>query len=80
MDDVIELGTGDQVVVDGEVLAADGLEVDESLLTGESDPLLKDRGSTGRYRATRVGGGLCGQARGRDEPLHPREFGAPDRH
>ncbi|GAY09353.1 HAD-IC family P-type ATPase [Pseudonocardia sp. N23] len=41
LDDVIELGPGDKIVVDGIVLAADGLEVDESLLTGESDPVHK---------------------------------------
>jgi cation-transporting ATPase E len=64
--DVIELGRGDEVVVDGVVISSAGLEVDESLLTGESDPLHKRSGSellsgsfavggTGRYRATRVG-------------------------
>jgi cation-transporting ATPase E len=41
LDDVIDLGPGDKIVVDGVVLAAEGLEVDESLLTGESDPVLK---------------------------------------
>src|SRR5699024_5652021 len=39
--DVIELGAGDQIVVDGEVLEGQSLEVDESLLTGESDPVHK---------------------------------------
>jgi len=64
--DVLELRPGDQVVVDGKVLAAAGLEVDESLLTGESDPVVKRPGAEllsgsfvaaggGRYRATRVG-------------------------
>jgi cation-transporting ATPase E len=42
LDDVIELSTGDQVVVDAEVLAADGLEIDESLLSGEAEPVAKD--------------------------------------
>lgn len=66
LDDVIELGPGDQAVVDGEVLAAEGLELDESLLTGEADPIPKGPGSpvlsgsyvssgTGLYRATKVG-------------------------
>ena len=66
LDDVIELGPGDKVVVDGELTAAGGLEVDESLLTGESEPVLKTAGQqvlsgsfvaagTGSYRATRVG-------------------------
>ena len=44
LDDVLEAAAGDQVVVDGEVLEAAGLEVDESLLTGEADPVPKSRG------------------------------------
>lgn len=65
-DDLIELGPGDQIVVDGEIVAASYLEIDESLLTGESDPVTKEVGDevqsgsfvvagTGTYRATRVG-------------------------
>lgn len=41
LDDILELRTGDQVPADGTLLEVDGLEVDESLLTGESDPVLK---------------------------------------
>jgi cation-transporting ATPase E len=66
LDDVIVLSTGDQLVVDGIVLVADGLEIDESLLTGEADPVDKDPGQSamsgsfvvagsGLYQATRVG-------------------------
>jgi cation-transporting ATPase E len=66
LDDVLEAAAGDQVVVDGEVLEAGGLEVDESLLTGESEPVSRQEGDrvlsgsfvvagAGRYRATRVG-------------------------
>lgn len=66
LDDVIVLATGDQLVVDGQVLVADGLEIDESLLTGEADPVdmriddLAMSGSfvvagSGLYRATRIG-------------------------
>jgi cation-transporting ATPase E len=66
LDDVIEIGPGDQIVVDGEVLEENSLEVDESLLTGEADPMVKDAGDTvmsgsfvvagsGAYRATKVG-------------------------
>lgn len=66
LDDLVEIGPGDQIVVDGEVVAADYLEVDESLLTGESDPIPKPVGAevmsgsfivsgTGVYRATKVG-------------------------
>jgi cation-transporting ATPase E len=66
LDDVLALEPGDQVVVDGEVIDASGLEVDESLLTGEADPVLKGPGDpvlsgsfvaagSGSFRATRVG-------------------------
>ena len=66
VDDVIELRSGDQLPVDGTVVTARGLEINESLLTGESDPVLKEPGDeclsgsfvsagTGRYQATRVG-------------------------
>ncbi|WP_406094035.1 HAD-IC family P-type ATPase [Streptomyces sp. NBC_01013] len=39
--DLVELGPGDKVIVDGTVTEADSLEIDESLLTGEADPVLK---------------------------------------
>ncbi|MBI5338701.1 MAG: HAD-IC family P-type ATPase [Mycolicibacterium rufum] len=66
LDDVIELGPGDQIVVDGDILEAANLEVDESLLTGEADPIAKAVGEHvmsgsfvvaggGAYRATKVG-------------------------
>jgi cation-transporting ATPase E len=66
LDDIIELGPGDQVVVDGEIVEEANLEVDESLLTGEADPIAKAVGDTvmsgsfvvagsGAYRATKVG-------------------------
>ena len=66
LDDIIELGPGDQIVVDGEVVEEANLEVDESLLTGEADPMAKDAGDpvmsgsfvvagSGAYRATKVG-------------------------
>ena len=65
-DDVLEVGPGDQVVVDGTVGNSISLQIDESLLTGESDPVDKQPGDevrsgsfvvsgTGRYRATRIG-------------------------
>lgn len=66
LDDLIELGPGDQIVVDGEVAETALLEVDESLLTGEADPIDKQIGDqvmsgsyvvsgSGCYRATKVG-------------------------
>jgi cation-transporting ATPase E len=66
-DDVLELRPGDQLAVDATVLAADGLEIDEALLTGEAEPAAKQPGDpvlsgsfvvagSGRARATAVGG------------------------
>ncbi len=43
-DDVLLFGSGDQIVVDGLVLTERGLEIDESLITGESEPVKKDPG------------------------------------
>lgn len=68
LDDVLSLRPGDQVVVDGVVLQAAGLELDESLLTGESEPVSKGvndevlsgsfvAAGSGLFRATRVGAG-----------------------
>ncbi|MEV5659934.1 HAD-IC family P-type ATPase [Streptomyces flaveolus] len=66
LDDVIEVGPGDKAVVDGVCVEADGLEIDESLLTGEADPVVKRPGDQvlsgsfvvaggGAFRATKVG-------------------------
>ncbi|MFF7053325.1 HAD-IC family P-type ATPase [Streptomyces griseorubiginosus] len=66
LDDLIEIGPGDKAVVDGRVVEADGLEIDESLLTGEADPVVKRPGDQvmsgsfvvaggGVFQATRVG-------------------------
>ena len=40
-DELLVLRPGDQVVVDGSVVSATGLDLDESLLTGESEPVTK---------------------------------------
>jgi len=45
LDDVLELHPGEQVPVDGIVAATTGLEIDESLLSGESEPVMKQPGS-----------------------------------
>ena len=42
--DVQHLAAGQQIPIDGRVLLSDGLEVDEALLTGESDPVRKQPG------------------------------------
>lgn len=72
LDDVVSLGLGDQVPVDGEALEVNGLEVDESLLTGESRPVKKQAGDrllagtsvvagAGVMRATAVGADVYAQ-------------------
>jgi cation-transporting ATPase E len=66
LDDLVLLQAGDVVVADGSVVAATYLEVDEALLTGESDPVRRRPGDRllsgsmcvtgeGRYRAENVG-------------------------
>ncbi len=65
-DDLLHLAPGYQVVVDGEIVATSGLQIDESLLTGEAYPVDKGVGEevlsgsfvavgSGYYRATRIG-------------------------
>jgi cation-transporting ATPase E len=65
-DDLLDIRAGDQVPADGVATASFGLEVDESLLTGESDAIAKEPGDEvrsgsivvagqGRFRATAVG-------------------------
>ncbi|MFK4299205.1 cation-transporting ATPase E [Arthrobacter sp. GAS37] len=44
-DDILLLGVGDQVPADASIIDGDGLEIDESLLTGESNPVSKGPGS-----------------------------------
>jgi cation-transporting ATPase E len=62
----ILIGSGDRVMVDGEVTDGSGLELDESLLSGEPDPVAKKPGDevlsgsfvvsgSGAFTATRVG-------------------------
>lgn len=45
-DDYLRIKLGDQIVADGEILDSESLEIDESLLTGESDPIFKKAGDT----------------------------------
>ena len=65
-DDIVVARAGDQVPVDGEVVESNGLEFDESLLTGESESVPKNVGDhllsgsfavagAGLFRATAVG-------------------------
>jgi cation-transporting ATPase E len=66
LDDLVEVRTGDQIAADGVVRATTALQIDESLLTGESDPVDKNVGDpvlsgsfvvagSGRFQATAVG-------------------------
>src|SRR6266567_3730853 len=65
-DDLVDLRAGDQLVADGVVRSSTSLEADESLLTGESEPVDKRAGDhllsgsfvaagSGGYQATAVG-------------------------
>jgi len=64
--DLVMLEPGDQVVADGTVVTASGLRLDESILTGESEPIRREVDEevrsgafaiegTGAYRVTAVG-------------------------
>jgi cation-transporting ATPase E len=66
LDDIVDVRTGDQIVADGIVRTSAGMQVDESLLTGESEPVDKTTGGrilsgsfvvsgSGRYQTTAVG-------------------------
>ena len=66
LDDLLVISAGDQVVVDGDVIESNSLEIDESLLTGESDAIVKESGDqllsgsfvnagSGTYQAKRIG-------------------------
>ena len=79
LDDIVVLRTGDQLVADAVLLGSDNLELDESLLTGESEPIHKHVGDevlsgsgvvagSGYARVNRVGSdsyaaGLTAEAR-----------------
>lgn len=86
-DDLLVLRAGDQVMADGPVVGAGQIEVDESLLTGESDPIIKYSGErlssgsfclsgTACYRAEHLGvesitGQLTTRARAFRRPATP---------
>jgi cation-transporting ATPase E len=64
--ELILVGPGDRIMVDGEVTGGSWLEVDESLLTGEAEPVAKKPGDpllsgsfvasgSGAFTATKVG-------------------------
>ena len=64
--DICRIEPGDQLVTDGTVISSDGLEVNESMLTGEAKPVRKQKGDpllsgsfivagTGAMKVTAVG-------------------------
>jgi cation-transporting P-type ATPase E len=64
--DLVRIASGDQVVADGKLLASEGLALDESNLTGESEPVVRRTGDDvlsgsfaveggGEFEATAVG-------------------------
>jgi magnesium-transporting ATPase (P-type) len=85
--DLIRLSPGDQLVADGVMVSSRGLTVDESMLTGESDPIGKTRGDevlsggfvisgSGFYEVTAVreesyAGKIAGEAKAFRHPPSP---------
>ncbi len=85
--DVVRVEPGDQLVADGEAIAARGLTMDESILTGEADGVRKRRGDrvlsgsfclagSGHYEVDAVreqsyAGRVAGEARAFRHPLSP---------
>src|SRR6185312_13336252 len=66
--DVLRVRPGDQIVVDGPLLDGGRLEADESLLTGESDPVVKQPGDELRSGSLCVAGD--GHQLARDVGVH----------
>lgn len=73
VDDLVLLHAGDAVVADGVLATAHFLEIDEALLTGESDPVRRQPGERvlsgsvcltgeGSYRADRIGDAAFAQS------------------
>ncbi len=89
VDDVVRLEPGDQVVADGRLLSSSDLRLDESVLTGESEPARRELGEEvrsgafvvegiGDYEVTAVGADsfaakITGEARSFRHPRSPLE-------
>jgi len=85
--DVVDVGPGEQLVADGEVVESRGMTLDESMLTGEADGIRKGDGDralsgsfcisgSGRYlvdavREESYAGRLAGEARAFRHPPSP---------
>jgi cation-transporting P-type ATPase E len=88
--DIVHVEPGDQLVADGEVIAARGLTIDESILTGEADGVRKrpgDRALSGSFclagsghyevdavREQSYAGRVAGEAREFRHPLSPLQI------
>jgi P-type E1-E2 ATPase len=87
--DLVRIGNGDQIAADGDLVRADGLALDESELTGESEPVVRRIGDPvlsgsfavegeGDFEATAVGAAshaaqLTATARAFRHPRSPLE-------
>ena len=78
LDDIVELTAGDQVVVDGVVLDGEA-EIDESLLTGEAEPVLRRAGDALRSGSFAVAGAARYQANAVGEHAYARRLAAEAR-
>jgi len=91
VDDLVRVEPGDQIVADGTIVAGEGLRLDESILTGESQAVAKTVGDevlsgsfvvegVGAYTARAVGEDsyseqLVGEARTFRHPISPLQRG-----
>ncbi len=89
VDDLVRVEPGDQVIADGRLLTSSDLRLDESVLTGESEPAQREVGEevhsgafvvegTGGYQVTAVGADsfaakITGEARSFRHPRSPLE-------
>jgi P-type E1-E2 ATPase len=87
--DLVRVGAGDQIVADGELSETRGLALDEAILTGESEPVVRRAGDevrsgsfavegSGSYVVTAVGpdsyaARIAGEARAFRHPRSPLE-------
>ena len=63
-DDILVLRTGDQIVADGPIIDEGRVQVDESLLTGESEPITKHVGDWLSSGSFCLSGAACYRAEG----------------